>query len=162
MPTNLYGPGDNYHPENSHVIPAMIRRFHEAKLANAPEVAIWGTGTPKREFLYNEDMADACVYLMNLSPEQYQPLLAADRNDGLPPVINIGVGEDVTIRELAELVRETIGYQGVITQDTTKPDGTPRKLMDVTRLSELGMSSRTSLKDGLKISYQSFLMECQG
>ncbi len=156
MPTNLYGPGDNYHPENSHVIPAMIRRFHEAKQNNLPSVTIWGTGTPRREFCYNEDMADACVYLMNLPDAQYQPLLAADRNSGLPPVINIGVGEDVTIRELAELIKQTVGYQGEITCDTTKPDGAPRKLMDVGRLRGMGWKAATDMKSGLKKAYEDF------
>ena len=112
MPTNLYGPGDNYHPENSHVIPALIRRFHEAKLANAPSVTVWGTGTPKREFLYSEDMADACVYLMNLPDEKFVPLLGQDRNDGLAPLVNIGVGHDLTIRELAETVASRCGLSG--------------------------------------------------
>jgi GDP-L-fucose synthase len=157
MPTNLYGPGDNYHPENSHVIPAMIRRFHEAKLNTQPSVAIWGTGTPKREFLYNEDMADACVYLMSLPDDRYQPLLAADRNDGLPPVINIGVGEDVSIKELAELIKQTVGYQGEITYDSTKPDGTPRKLMNVQRLESLGWKAHTDFKEGLSRAYLDFL-----
>ncbi|OGU45717.1 MAG: GDP-fucose synthetase, partial [Hydrogenophilales bacterium RIFOXYA1_FULL_63_33] len=129
MPTNLYGPGDNYHPENSHVIPALIRRFHEAKLANAPSVTVWGTGTPRREFLYSDDMADACVYLMSLPDEQFVPLLGYNRNDGLAPLVNIGVGEDMTIRELAETVKSVIGYSGEIAFDATKPDGTPRKLM---------------------------------
>lgn len=156
MPTNLYGPGDNYHPENSHVIPALIRKFHEAKQANAKEVVVWGTGTPRREFMYNEDMADACVYLMNLPDDQYQPLLAADRNDGLPPVVNIGVGEDVTIRELAELVKTTVGYQGEIVFDTSKPDGTPRKLMSVARLAKMGWQSATSLEQGLVCAYDAF------
>ena len=133
MPTNLYGPGDNYHPENSHVIPALIRRFHEARLAGAPSVTVWGTGTPRREFMYSEDMADACVHLMNLPDDQFKPLLAADRNDGLPPLVNIGVGEDVTIRELAETVKAAVGYAGTIAFDAGKPDGTPRKLMDVSR-----------------------------
>ncbi len=153
MPTNLYGPGDNYHPQNSHVIPALIRKFHEAKLANAKEVVVWGTGTPRREFMYNEDMADACVYLMNLPDEQFKPLLAADRNDGLPPVVNIGVGEDVTIKELAELIGKTIGYEGEIAFDISKPDGTPRKLMDVDRLCELGWRASTSLHQGLVHAY---------
>ncbi len=157
MPTNLYGPGDNYHPENSHVIPALIRKFHEAKQSNAKEVVVWGTGTPRREFMYNEDMADACVCLMNLSDDKYQPLLAADRNDGLPPLVNIGVGEDVTIRELAELVKATVGYQGEIVLDTSKPDGTPRKLMDVSRLKALGWVPSTSLGDGMAEAYRSFM-----
>src|SRR5512139_3164883 len=157
MPTNLYGPGDNYHPENSHVIPALIRRFHEAKLNSAPSVAIWGTGTPRREFLYSEDMADACVYLMNLPEEQFKPLLAADRNDGLPPLVNIGVGHDLTIRELAETVKHVVGYQGAIEFDTTKPDGTPRKLMDVGRLNAMGWKATTTMQDGLAVAYSDFL-----
>jgi GDP-L-fucose synthase len=157
MPTNLYGPGDNYHPENSHVIPALIRRFHVAKLNNSPSVAIWGTGTPKREFLYSEDMADACVYLMNLPDEQFKPLLAADRNDGLPPLVNIGVGHDLSIRELAETVKAVVGYQGAIEFDTTKPDGTPRKLMDVGRLNAMGWQASTSMLDGLAVAYSDFL-----
>lgn len=156
MPTNLYGPGDNYHPDNSHVIPALIRKFHEAKLVDAREVVVWGTGTPRREFIYNEDMADACVYLMSLPDDDFFPLLAANRNDGLPPVMNIGVGEDVTIRELAELVKETTGYQGNISFDTSKPDGTPRKLMDVSRLHTLNWRATTALKDGLAKAYQDF------
>jgi len=156
MPTNLYGPGDSYHPENSHVIPALIRKFHEAKQANVSEVVVWGTGTPKREFLYNEDMADACVFLMNLPDEQYQPLLASDRNDGLAPVINIGVGEDVTIKELAETVQQVVGYTGEIVFDVTKPDGTPRKLMDVQRLKKIGWKSRVTLNKGLTCTYQEF------
>ena len=157
MPTNLYGPGDNYHPENSHVIPAMIRRFHEARLANAPSVAIWGTGTPRREFLYSDDMADACVYLMNLPDEQFRPLLAADRNDGLPPLMNIGVGHDLTIRELAEAVKAVVGYEGAIAFDTTKPDGTPRKLMDVGRLEAMGWKASTSMESGLAAAYADFV-----
>jgi len=157
MPTNLYGPGDNYHPENSHVIPAMIRRFHEAKLNGAPSVAIWGTGTPKREFLYSEDMADACVYLMNLPDERFVPLLGQDRNDGLPPLMNIGVGHDLNIRELAETVRDVVGYQGEIEFDSSKPDGTPRKLMDVGRLNAMGWRASTSMERGLAVAYADFV-----
>ncbi|MBT9538261.1 GDP-L-fucose synthase [Thiobacillus sp.] len=157
MPTNLYGPGDNYHPENSHVIPALIRRFHEAKLANAPSVTVWGTGTPKREFLYSEDMADACVYLMNLSDAQFVPLLGQDRNDGLPPLMNIGVGHDLTIRELAETVAAAVGYQGTLEFDATKPDGTPRKLMDVGRLNAMGWTATTDMRSGLATAYQDFM-----
>lgn len=156
MPTNLYGPGDNYHPENSHVIPALIRKFYEAKLTGAKEVVVWGTGTQKREFLYNEDMADACVFLMNLQDNEFIPLIAADRNDGLPPVINIGVGSDVSIRELAELVKQTTGYQGNIIFDTTKPDGTPRKLMDISRLKKLGWTASTSLATGIIKSFDDY------
>ena len=157
MPTNLYGPGDNYHPENSHVIPALIRKFHEAKVANSPTVTVWGTGTPRREFMYSEDMADACVFLMNLPDSQFVPLLAADRNDGLPPLVNIGVGEDLTITELARLVGEVVGYEGKIVFDPSKPDGTPRKLLDVTRLRGLGWQAQTGLGDGLKSAHLDFL-----
>ncbi|MFL9710293.1 GDP-L-fucose synthase family protein [Methylobacillus sp. Pita1] len=160
MPTNLYGPGDNYHPENSHVIPALLRKFHEAKQNNQPNVTVWGTGTPKREFLYSDDMADACVYLMNLPQDQYQALLGSDESKTgrfEPPLINVGVGEDVTIKELAELVKQTVGYQGNIEFDTTKPDGTPRKLMDVTRLTKAGWKASTQLSDGLRQAYRDFM-----
>lgn len=143
MPTNLYGINDNYHPENSHVIPALIRRFHEAKKNNLPEVVVWGTGTPKREFLFADDLADACIFLM----QQF--------NDY--GWINIGSGEEVSIAELANTIKEVVGYQGNIVFDTTKPDGTPRKLIDVSKLHGLGWKYKTSLKDGLKITYQDFL-----
>jgi len=141
MPTNLYGPGDNYHPENSHVIPALIRRFHEAKEARAPKVVIWGTGTPRREFLYVDDLADACVRLMELDVEA--------------ALLNIGTGTDVTIRELAETVMKVVGYQGRIVFDRSKPDGTPRKLLDVSRAAALGWTARTSLRDGIQRAYDS-------
>jgi GDP-L-fucose synthase len=131
MPTNLYGPGDNYDLDNSHVLPALIRKFHEANVRGDAAVTVWGTGTPKREFLYSDDMADACVFLMKLPDEQFQPLLAANRNDGLPPVVNIGSGEEVTIAELARLVKDTVGFEGEIVFDAGKPDGTMRKLLDV-------------------------------
>jgi GDP-L-fucose synthase len=157
MPTNLYGPGDNYHPENAHVIPALIRRFHEAKARNAPAVTVWGTGTPKREFMYSEDMADACVYLMNLPNAQFIPLLGQDRNDGLPPLVNIGVGEDLTIRELAEAVKTVTGYRGELLFDPSKPDGTPRKLLDVTRLNSIGWRTKTPWQEGLKSAYFDFI-----
>ena len=157
MPTNLYGPGDNYHPENSHVIPALIRKFHEAKLSQAPTVSVWGTGTPRREFMYSEDMADACVYLMNLPDEQFLPLLGQDRNDGLAPLVNIGVGHDLTIRELAETVKSVVGYQGEIEFDTSKPDGTPRKLMDVGRLNAMGWRASTPMERGLAAAYADFV-----
>lgn len=157
MPTNLYGPGDNYHPQNAHVIPALIRRFHEAKLANAPSVTVWGTGTPRREFLYSEDMADACVYLMNLPDAQFVPLLGQDRNDGLPPLMNIGVGHDLSIRELAEMVKAVVDYRGAIEFDASKPDGTPRKLMDVGRLNAIGWKASTPMKNGLAIAYSDFI-----
>ncbi|MGE0011519.1 MAG: GDP-L-fucose synthase family protein [Azoarcus sp.] len=152
MPTNLYGPGDNYHPENSHVIPALIRRFHEAKANSAPHVVIWGTGTPKREFLYVDDMAAACVHVMNLSKlayDQYtQPMLSH---------INVGCGDDITIMALAETVGKVIGYEGEISFDTTKPDGAPRKLMDSGRLNALGWQAQMGLEAGLHMAYQDFL-----
>ncbi len=143
MPTNLYGPGDNYHPEYSHVVAALIRRFHEAKVAGAPEVVVWGTGTPRREFLYVDDMADACVHLM-------KTYSGAD-------LINIGTGEDITIAEFARVVAATVGYQGKIVFDPSKPDGTPRKLLDVGRLAGLGWRASTSLTDGMRLAYQAFL-----
>lgn len=158
MPTNLYGPADNYHPMNSHVIPAMIRKFHEAKEANSPAVTVWGTGTPRREFLFSDDMADACAYLMNLPDEQFVPLLGQDRNSNLAPLINIGVGYDLSIHELAKIVAETVGYNGKLEFDTSKPDGAPRKLMDVSRLTALGYVAKTDIKLGLAVAYQDFLL----
>jgi GDP-L-fucose synthase len=156
MPTNLYGPGDNYHPENSHVIPALIRRFHEAKMDGKESVVIWGTGTPRREFMFVEDMADACVHIMRLPAAEYLPLLAAERNDGLPPVVNIGVGDDVSIADLAKLVARTVGFDGRIEFDASRPDGTPQKLMDCSRLSALGWRATTALADGLSLAYMDF------
>jgi len=152
MPTNLYGPGDNYHPENSHVIPALIRRFHEATVAGAASVAIWGTGTPMREFLYVDDMAAACVHVMNLDKSLY-----AEHTEPMLRHINVGCGEDLTIRELAEAIAETTGFKGAIEFDASKPDGTPRKLMDSSRLNSLGWKPNTSLKEGLKLAYQDFV-----
>lgn len=160
MPTNLYGPGDNYHPENSHVIPALIRKFHDAKINNASEVIVWGTGTPKREFLYNEDMADACVYLMNLPDTQYQSLLGSDEfatGKFEPPLVNIGYGSDITIKELAETVGKVIGYTGKIVFDTSKPDGTMRKLMDVSLLSKMGWKASMTIDKGLANAYADYL-----
>lgn len=160
MPTNLYGPGDNYHPENSHVIPALIRKFHEAKQSNATQVVVWGTGTPKREFLYSEDMADACVFLMNLPDEKYNSLLGSDEvKSGKfePPLVNVGVGDDVTIRELAETVKQVVGFDGEIVFDTSKPDGTPRKLMDVSRLNGIGWTAKTRLEAGLKVALAEYV-----
>ena len=160
MPTNLYGPGDNYHPQNSHVIPALIRKFHEAKTRGDQTVTVWGSGSPRREFLYSDDMADACVFLLNLPDEKYEKLLgSAEMQTGRfePPLINIGVGEDVTICELAVAVQQVIGFAGSIEFDRSKPDGTPRKLMDVMRLTGNGWRARTSLADGLKDAYRSFL-----
>jgi GDP-L-fucose synthase len=145
MPTNLYGPGDNYHPEYSHVVAALIRRFHEAKLSGAANVAVWGTGTPRREFLYVDDMADACIHLMK----------TYSRAD----LVNIGNGEDITIAEFARLVAKTTGYSGAISFDPSRPDGTPRKLLDVSRLAKLGWRARTSLEDGIELAYQAYLSE---
>lgn len=152
MPTNLYGPGDNYHPENSHVIPALIRRFHEAKVAQMPSVAIWGTGTPRREFLYVDDMAAASVHVMNLDKNIYDT-----QTQPMQSHINVGYGEDVTIRELALAVAEAVGYQGEITFDTSKPDGTPRKWMDSSRLNKLGWKPQVDLKTGLAKAYEDFI-----
>jgi GDP-L-fucose synthase len=154
MPTNLYGPGDNYHPENSHVLPAMIRRFHEAKLADAPAVVIWGTGSPKREFLYVDDMARACVHVMDLPRETY-----AASTEVTTSHINVGTGEDLSIAELASLVSEVVGYQGEIRYDTSKPDGTPRKLLDISRIRELGWTPEVSLRDGVTRAYEDFRSE---
>ena len=152
MPTNLYGPGDNYHPDDSHVIPALIRKFHEAKQAKAPTVSVWGTGTPRREFMYSEDMADACIYLMTLPDDTFNTLLGSEEAATgifMPPVVNIGVGDDLTIKELAETVKSVVGYEGKTEFDDSKPDGTPRKLMDVSRLRSLGWQAKTSLQAGL-------------
>ena len=156
MPTNLYGPGDNYHPENSHVIPALIRKFHEAKINSQPTMTVWGTGTPRREFLYSEDMANACVFLMSLDDKTFQSQLASDRNDGTPPLINIGVGQDLTIKELAELVGEVVQYRGAIEFDSTKPDGTMRKLMNVELAESLGWRAKTQMLVGLQTAYADF------
>jgi GDP-L-fucose synthase len=162
MSTNLYGPGDNYHPTNSHVIPALLRKFHEAKLASAPSVTVWGTGTPRREFLYSDDMAEACVYLMNLPDDRYQALLGSDESvTGRfePPLVNIGVGEDLTIAELAALVKQVVGYDGEIVYDTSKPDGTPRKLMDVGLINQAGWRARTPMATGLQTAYAEFVQQ---
>jgi GDP-L-fucose synthase len=152
MPSNLYGPGDNYHSENSHVIPALIRRFHEAKVSKQQEVIIWGTGKPRREFLYVDDMAQASVYIMNLKPEIYykntQPLLSH---------INVGSGEDISIQELAQLIATVIGYDGDILFDHSKPDGAMRKLMDSQLLGKFGWHAKIDLKEGLVIAYEDYL-----
>ncbi|MHC1946288.1 GDP-L-fucose synthase [Bradyrhizobium sp. UFLA06-06] len=145
MPTNLYGPGDNYHPEYSHVVAALIRRFHEAKVSGAGNVAVWGTGTPRREFLYVDDLADACIHLMKAYSS--------------PELVNIGTGEDITIAEFARVVAAAVGYRGGISFDTSRPDGTPRKLLDVGRLARLGWRATTSLEDGIALAYQAYLRE---
>ena len=152
MPTNLYGPGDNYHPENSHVIPALIRRFYEAKVNAAPTVTIWGTGTPRREFLYVDDMAAASVHVMNLDLATFQAQTLPMQGH-----INVGFGDDITIGELAHLVSKAVGYQGSIDFDTTKPDGSPRKLMDSSRLNSLGWHAKVSLEEGLKVACKDFV-----
>ena len=153
MPTNMYGPGDNYHPEHSHVLPALIRRFHEAKTRADPSVTVWGSGTPRREFMHSSDVGDAIRFLLELPEQSFAALTSPDAT----PLINIGVGEDVTIREVAELVKATVGYEGELKLDATKPDGTPRKLLDVSRLSALGWKARTRLDLGLKNAYDDFV-----
>ena len=145
MPTNLYGPGDNYHPEYSHVVAALIRRFHEAKLAGARDVVVWGTGTPRREFLYVDDLADACIHLM--------------KNYSDAELVNIGTGEDVTIAEFARVVATAVGYGGEISFDASRPDGTPRKLLDVSRLAGLGWRASTRLEEGIRLTYRTFRSE---
>jgi GDP-L-fucose synthase len=153
MPTNMYGPGDNYHPEHSHVLPALIRRFHEAKIKGDPAVVVWGSGTPRREFMYSSDLGEAILFLLSLPEERFTELTHPEAT----PLINIGVGEDVTIREVAELVKAAVGYKGELKLDATKPDGTPRKLLDVGRLAALGWKARTPLVAGLENAYQDFL-----
>lgn len=148
MPTNLYGPNDNYHPENSHVLPALIRKFHEAKRDGAPFVTLWGTGAPRREFLHVDDLADACYFLM----ERYDE----------PGFVNIGVGEDLPILELAQLIRRIVGFNGEIRHDLSKPDGTPRKLMDVSKLTALGWKARIGLEDGIRQVYREYQIQCAG
>jgi len=157
MPTNLYGPGDNYHPEHSHVIPGLIRRFHEAKCAGAQAVTVWGTGAPRREFLHSDDMAAACLHLMMLDEATLEPLYGRARNDGLPPLINIGAGEDLPIAELAALIKEVVGFEGALHFDPRQPDGTPRKLMDSARMQALGWRPRVPLREGLAQAYADFL-----
>jgi GDP-L-fucose synthase len=152
MPTNLYGPGDNYHPQNSHVLPALLQRFHEAKLQNLPSVTIWGTGKPYREFLYVDDLAEACVHLMNLPSAAFEGKISP-----MSSHINIGTGLDNTIAELAELIAMTVGYQGQILFDTSKPDGTLRKVLDVSLIRELGWKPTIGLAEGLKKTYESYL-----
>ena len=154
MPTNLYGPADNYDPETSHVIPALIRKMHEAKTDGEREVVVWGSGTPRREFLYSDDLADACLYLMNLEHQHFDPLVTSDTT---APLVNIGSGQDQTTRELAQLVAEVVGFDGALVFDSSKPDGTLRKLLDTSQLSRLGWQSRTPLREGLGLVYKEFL-----
>ena len=154
MPTNLYGPGDNYHPENSHVIPALIRRFHEAKVSGTPQVVIWGSGKPYREFLYVDDMAKASVYVMELAKEQYDQV-----TEPMQSHLNVGFGSDVTIAQLAQAVAKAVGYPGTIALDPTKPDGSPKKLMNSSRLNTLGWKAAVSLDDGLALAYAQFVKD---
>jgi len=156
MPTNLYGPGDNYHPQNSHVIPALIRRFHEARVAGAPEVAIWGTGSPRREFLYVDDMASASVFVMNLPTLTYQT-----HTQPMQSHINVGFGSDITIDELSHAVGQAVGYLGRISFDATKPDGAPRKWMDSTRLNSLGWQPKVDLVSGLGMAYRAYVQSAK-
>ncbi|MBN1866963.1 GDP-L-fucose synthase [Candidatus Sumerlaeota bacterium] len=154
MPTNMYGPGDNFDPETSHVLPALIRKMHEAKVADRPSVALWGTGNARREFLYSDDLADAVLFLVNLPDPEFDRLLGTG---DAHPLVNIGSGKDLTIRELANLVAEIVGFAGRIEWDTSKPDGTPRKLLDASRLTELGWSPKVSLRDGIARAHRHFL-----
>ena len=153
MPTNMYGPGDNYHPEHSHVLPALIRRFHEAKVKGEDSVVVWGSGKPRREFMYSADLGNAIKFLLELPAGRFAELT----NPAAAPLINVGVGEDVTIREAAELVKQAVGFQGELKFDATKPDGTPRKLLDVGRLNAMGWRAQTALTDGLNSAYQDFV-----
>lgn len=154
MPTNLYGPNDNYNLTSSHVLPALLRKMHEAKKSGTAEVPVWGTGSARREFLHSDDMADACVFLMNLPDEVYGPIA---RSESLAPLLNVGCGEDLTVRELAELIRDVVGFQGRLVFDESKPDGTPRKLLDLSRMKELGWQAEIALREGLESVYREYL-----
>jgi len=153
MPTNLYGPNDNFDLNTSHVLPALVRKMHEAKMANADEVVVWGTGTPMREFLYSDDMADACLHLLEQAEEQLESLFS----DMRPPLVNVGCGVDLTIRELAELIQQIVGFSGKLVFDTSKPDGTMRKLLDVNKMTQLGWQASTRMRDGITMAYQTYL-----
>jgi GDP-L-fucose synthase len=153
MPTNLYGPGDNFDPETSHMLPALIRKAAEAKLAGEPALTVWGTGRPRRELLYSDDLARACVFLMNLPDDEFSSLLRTDE----PPIINIGSGEDLSVREIAELVCQVVGYSGALEFDTKRPDGTPRKVTDVSRINALGWRATTGLEEGIRRTYESVM-----
>jgi GDP-L-fucose synthase len=157
MPTNLYGPNDNYDLSSSHVIPALLRKIHEAKTAGVSEVSVWGTGSVRREFLHSDDMADACVFLMNLPDELYTPIAVSESQ---APLLNVGCGEDLTVRELAELVRDVVGFAGRLTFDTSKPDGTPRKLLDVSRMKALGWRAGIPLREVLSMFYRDYSASC--
>jgi GDP-L-fucose synthase len=153
MPTNLYGPNDNYDLTGSHVLPALLRKMHEAKVNDAPEVSVWGTGCVRREFLHSDDMADACIFLMNLADEVYSPIACSESR---APLLNVGCGEDLTVRELAELIQEVVAFKGKLTFDTSKPDGTPRKLLDVSKMKQLGWQAGIQLRAGLAAVYQEY------
>lgn len=164
MPTNLYGANDNYDLQNSHVLPALLRKTHEAKVRGDTQVVVWGSGTPKREFLYSDDMTNACVFLMGLSDEKFNLLLGSDESgigNSKSPLVNVGAGTDVSIKELAELVKQTVGFQGEIVFDSTKPDGTMRKLLDVERLHAMGWQATTNLASGVQRTYRDFLVGSQ-
>lgn len=158
MPTNLFGPGDNYDLKTSHVIPALIRKMHEAKITDQAEMVVWGTGLPRREFLYSQDLADACVFIMNLPDEKFMPLV---RDTEAAPIINIGCGEDLTIAELAKMIAKVVGFAGQLRFDSSKPDGTPRKLLAVDKIHALGWKSKTDLFDGLQMAYRFFQEKSQ-
>ena len=159
MPTNLYGPADNYDLQNSHVLPALIRKAHEAKVRGEAQLTVWGTGTPRREFLYSEDMADACILLMQLPDAKFDALINPPGTNMQPPLINIGCGNDLTVRELAETIARVVGFEGQLKFDASKPDGTPRKLLDVSRMEKLGWRPKVSLADGLALAYKDYLMQ---
>jgi GDP-L-fucose synthase len=158
MPTNLYGPNDNYHPDHAHVLPALIRRFHEAKCRHEPQVVVWGSGKPRREFLYVDDLADACVHVMNLDDQLTDRFFLSYPS---PCFVNVGVGKDISICDLAKMVGQVVGYEGEICFDTSKPDGTPQKLLDVSRITKLGWQATTSLTSGLELAYQWYLHQQQ-
>jgi len=159
MPTNLYGPADNYDLQNSHVLPALIRKAHEAKVRGEAQLTVWGTGTPRREFLYSEDMADACILLMQLPDAKFDALINPPGTNMQPPLINIGCGNDLTVRELAETIARVVGFKGELRFDASKPDGTPRKLLDVSRMEKLGWRPKVSLADGIALAYKDYLMQ---
>ena len=159
MPTNLYGPADNYDLQNSHVLPALMRKAHEAKVRGEAQLTVWGTGTPRREFLYSEDMADACILLMQLPDAKFDALINPPGTNMQPPLINIGCGNDLTVRELAETIARVVGFKGELRFDASKPDGTPRKLLDVSRMEKLGWRPKVSLADGVALAYKDYLMQ---
>ena len=159
MPTNLYGPADNYDLQNSHVLPALMRKAHEAKVRGEAQLTVWGTGTPRREFLYSEDMADACILLMQLPDAKFDALINPAQTNPQPPLINIGCGNDLTVRELAETIARVVGFKGELRFDASKPDGTPRKLLDVSRMEKLGWRPKVSLADGVALAYKDYLMQ---